>query len=159
MAFVSHTHTHTQAQIVLSRLMSARVSTLLYQLSPRGSPLLHSSLSNKFTIYCKRNLRNSVAVSLRMQSTTGCRLHTSDLAVIKAIPSAEKMYPHGMTSLSEPPKRMAAMIENLGHVEIQEFQPSKFVRPESVYYELHEEKRRWCVMNFRVPALQQAEPG
>lgn len=70
-------------------------------------------------------------------------LQTSNLSALKALPSHEAMYPHGITSLAIPSKRMPQMIEHLGTTSIQEFQESKFVRPQSVFYELDGEQKRW----------------
>lgn len=69
---------------------------------------------------------------------------TQDLAAIKAPPAVERMYPHGLKSLSPQGKRMDAIIQELGHVCIQDFEVSKYVKPESVYYEIGGSQRRWC---------------
>lgn len=71
------------------------------------------------------------------------QLQTSNLAALKALPSYEVMYPHGLSTLAIPSKRMPQMIENLGTTSIQVFQESKFVKPQSVFYELNGEQRRW----------------
>lgn len=68
---------------------------------------------------------------------------TQNLAAIKAPPTPEKMYPHGLKSLSPQGKRMDAIIQELGHVRIQDFEKSQYVKPESVYYEIAGTERRW----------------
>jgi hypothetical protein len=70
-------------------------------------------------------------------------MQTSNLTALKALPSHEAMYPHGLTSLAIPSKRMPNLIQSLGTTSIQEFQESKFVRPQSVYYELEGQQKRW----------------
>lgn len=75
---------------------------------------------------------------------------TQDLAAIKAPPAAERMYPHGLKSLSPQGKRMDAIIQELGHVRIQDFEVSKYVKPESVYYELGGSQKRWCASAVHV---------
>lgn len=70
-------------------------------------------------------------------------MQTSNLAALKALPSHEAMYPHGLTSLAIPSKKMPSLIQSLGTASIEEFQESKFVKPQSIIYELEGEKRRW----------------
>jgi hypothetical protein len=65
---------------------------------------------------------------------------TSD---VHALPSDLEQYPHGLVSLSSKTK-MANITKRLGHVSIQEFKPSKFVKPQSVIYMLNGTSRRWC---------------
>lgn len=71
---------------------------------------------------------------------------TQDLAAIKKTPIPDRMYPHGLKSLSPHSKRMDAIIQDLGHVRIQDFEESQYVKPESVYYEIGGKERRWCVL-------------
>lgn len=84
--------------------------------------------------------------------TRAMKLETSSLAALRALPSHESMYPHGLISLAIPCKRMPEMIGDLGTTSIQEFQESKFVKPQSVFYELNGEKRRWyaCQQSSRL---------
>ena len=56
------------------------------------------------------------------------------------------LYPHGMVTCSPAPKRMLATISRLGPVRIVDFEASRYVKPESIYYELDGKSRRWCVL-------------
>jgi hypothetical protein len=75
--------------------------------------------------------------------STSFEMQTSNVTALKALPSHEAMYPHGLISLAVPSKRMPNMIQSLGTTSIQEFQESKFVRPQSVFYELDGHQKRW----------------
>lgn len=44
---------------------------------------------------------------------------------------------------------MADVCARLGGVSIDAFEESRFVRPQSVHYELDGERRRWCALHSR----------
>lgn len=55
-------------------------------------------------------------------------------------------YPHGMRRLSSAHTSMETAISRLGHVALEEFKPSRFVKPQSVAYWLDGHRRRWDVV-------------
>lgn len=81
------------------------------------------------------------------------KAQTQSLSAIKTLPIPDRMYPHGLKSLSPQGKRMDAIIQQLGHVRIQDFEESNYVKPESVYYEIGGEERRWCVEHMNPQLL------
>ena len=92
--------------------------------------MLHSraAVRAKNRIFCSFGTRQSLAMSYGQ---------------LRAVATEAEQYPHGITSLSDSSK-MANTVQQLGHVSIEEFQPSNFVKPQSVFYELDGAKRRWC---------------
>lgn len=78
-----------------------------------------------------------------LRPSIGRRPFTMSYAQLRALATEAEQYPHGITSLSDRSK-MANTVQQLGHVSIEEFQPSNFVKPQSVMYELDGAKRRWC---------------
>lgn len=69
---------------------------------------------------------------------------TTDLAALRS-ESPTAAYPHGLRSLAAENRTMKATIARLGHIQLKDFSPSKFVRPETVIYELDGVSRRWYV--------------
>jgi hypothetical protein len=66
---------------------------------------------------------------------------TTDLSQLRS--ESSQAYPHNMSSLAAENRTMKATIARLGHVKLVDFQTSKFVRPETVLYELDGKTRRW----------------
>jgi hypothetical protein len=59
-----------------------------------------------------------------------------------ALPSKAAQYPHSLTPLSDE-CTMEKTLQQLGSLSIDEFQPSRFIQPHSLHYQLDGENRRW----------------
>jgi hypothetical protein len=84
----------------------------------------------------KQQLRRTKLPSFKIK-----KLHMS-LEAVRVLPSTADQYPHGLVSLSDE-CTMEKTLPQLGSLSIEEFQPSRFVQPQSLQYELDGENRRW----------------